>query len=125
MLRKRSEAGLGDRTLADAGRPFDKFLPRQPDREFSDVVRDALIAAEDTPVEVHWAEQRFVPVPYSSFGVGPFKATVMVRKGESIPDAVYRMWQALDELAAKIRIETGSGFLKSLEEVTTAARTPR
>ena len=110
MLRKRSEAGLGDRTLADAGRPFDKFLPLQPEREFSDVVRDALIAAEDTPIDVHWAEQKFSPVPFNTFGIGPFKATVMVRKGESIPEAVYRIWQALDELAAKIRMRPAAGF---------------
>jgi hypothetical protein len=121
MLRRRSEAGqpVAERTLAEVGRPFDALLP-QPDG-----LEQALTAAEDTPIEVHWAEQRFVPVPYNSFGVGPFKATVMVRKGESIPDAVYRMWQALDELAQRIRVETGTGFLKSLEDVTTAARTPR
>jgi hypothetical protein len=124
MLRKRSEAGATVDAGLQPGRtavePESSWRAR-----LGEVIEDTFIAAEDTPIEVHWAEQKFSPVPFNTFGVGPFKATVMVRKGESIPDAVYRMWQALDELAQRIRVETGTGFLKGLEDVTTAARTPR
>jgi hypothetical protein len=49
----------------------------------------------------------------------------MVRKGESVAGAVYRMWQELDAVAAKIRAETGARYLQALEEVMAQARTPR
>lgn len=120
MLRKRSEAGQSADGLVQA--------LTGPEPGFrSDVSRgtESPLVAEDTPVEVHWAEQRFAPVPYNSFGVGPFKATVMVRKGESVEAAVYRIWQELDRVAARVRAETGSAYLRALEGVTTEARIPR
>lgn len=117
-LRKRSEAGL---PVVQAAHPaLAPIVSRENEQGPT-----PLVALEDTEVEVHWAEQKFAPVPYNSFGVGPLRATVMVRKGESVASAVYRMWLELDAVAARIRVETGTRYLQALEEVTTQARSTR
>lgn len=70
-----------------------------------------------TPVEVTWGEELFQPVQFNMMRVGPFKGATVVRAGESVADATYRLWLELNEVAMRIRDEKVAGYLKALEGV--------
>lgn len=71
------------------------------------------IEPEDTPretVTVTWAEERFSPIQYNSFGVGPFSVTGLVRIGESRADAARRLYAELNAFAVEARTQKAQSF---------------
>jgi hypothetical protein len=73
------------------------------------------------PVRVTWAEEHFGPVPYNHFKVGPFEGTTLTRPGETMGDAVYRLWQELNAVAFRIREEKSTAYLLHLEKLSLTA----
>lgn len=54
-------------------------------------------------VEVTWGEERYAPVSYQSFGVGPFSARIACKPGESPEAALERGYAMLESFARKAR----------------------
>lgn len=75
------------------------------------------IEPRDPPFEtvtVTWAEERFSPVQYNSFGVGPFSMTGNVREGESTADAARRIYAELEAFAGEARMKKAQSFAAAL-----------
>lgn len=75
------------------------------------------IEPEDTPretVTVTWAEERFSPIQYNSFGVGPFSMTGKVRAGETTTDAARRIYAELEAFAGEARLKKAQSFAAAL-----------
>ncbi len=68
-------------------------------------------ADEGETVTVTWAEERFCPVPYQSFGVGPFTYTTKVKPGETFDEA----FLLADAKLAAIAIVARSNKLESFK----------
>lgn len=69
------------------------------------------------PVEVTWGEELFQPVQFNTFRVGPFKATTVVRPGETVAAALARLHAEIDEAAKKIRAQKVADYLAALRRV--------
>lgn len=54
---------------------------------------------DDDSVTVVWAEQKFSPIQYESFGVGPFYYKTTVKPGETPAQAMHRAYAVLQEFA--------------------------
>lgn len=65
-------------------------------------------------VTVVWAEETICPVPYNPFKVGPFKATGEVRKGETIAQAMGRIYYELAAFAESARAAKAKSFAAAL-----------
>ena len=109
MLPKRSQAGIAVPDSTGVSRPEPGFPSAEP----------------GTSVDVTWGEELFQPVEYNGLRVGPFRATTVVRSGETVAAATYRLWLELNAAAMAIRDEKAKEYLRALENMTTAARTPR
>lgn len=68
-----------------------------------------------TVVTVTWAEERFSPVQFQSFGVGPFAATGRVEKGETVAQAQSRLLAELAVVAAEQRAAKAIAFAEFLK----------
>ena len=79
-------------------------------------------AEPGTPVEVEWGNELFQPLAYHGFNTGSFKARGVVRAGESVADAVYRLWLELNTVAMRIRDEKSSAYLREVERLATETR---
>ena len=77
-------------------------------------------AEPGTPVEVEWGNELFQPLAYHGFNTGSFKARGVVRAGESVADAVYRLWLELNTVAMRIRDEKSSAYLREVERLHAA-----
>ncbi len=64
--------------------------------------------------DVSWAEERFCPVAYQSFGVGPFKATGIVQEGETLGEAMRRVSATLYAFATEERANKAEAFKRAL-----------
>ncbi len=64
--------------------------------------------------EVSWAEERFCPVAYQSFGVGPFKASGTVQEGETLGEAMRRVSAILYAFATEERANKAEAFKRAL-----------
>jgi hypothetical protein len=73
-------------------------------------------------VTVFFGEQKFSPVQYQSFSVGPFIMKTKVRPGESPEDAMARAYAALEKHARAIWPQARDGFIKSVKDAAKAAR---
>jgi hypothetical protein len=60
-------------------------------------------AAEGTLVEVTWGQETFQAFQYTACGVGPFRISTMVQKGETIAQAMIRLHEQMTEAARTIR----------------------
>lgn len=61
-------------------------------------------------VTVTWAEERFSPIQFNSFGVGPFEATGFVRDGETVAQAMTRIYAELSAFAETERMRKAESF---------------
>jgi hypothetical protein len=68
-------------------------------------------------VEATWGEELFQPLQFNTFRVGPFKASTVVRDGETIANAMIRLHRELDSAAAQIRTHKIDGYLRALVDV--------
>lgn len=114
MLKPRSQAGATSTAAPEPG--FRESTAAPGTRP---IVQSS--AEPGTPVDVTWGEELFQPVQYHALRVGPFRATTVVRAGESVADATYRLWCALNEVAMRIRDEKAAEYLRAMESI--AART--
>lgn len=118
-LRPRSQA-------APTGRTGGEHVYSRPLGGLTGAQESARVVADPgTVVEVTWAEELFQPVAFNSFRVGPFKATGTCRSGESIPDAMARLWTQLNESAVAIRARQMAGYIASLEQLHARMNEPR
>ena len=84
----------------------------------------AFAEAAGQSVEVTWGEELFQPVQFNAFRVGPFKATTVVRAGESVGEALLRLHREIAATAQAIRQEKADDYVKALAAVSgMAART--
>jgi hypothetical protein len=54
-------------------------------------------------VDVAWGEEKYTPVPYQTFSVGPFSARIALGPGESPEAAIGRGYAVLDAFAKRVR----------------------
>lgn len=57
-----------------------------------------------------WAEERYSPIQYQTFGVGPFSYTTEVREGETPEQAMDRARDFVKALAKKEYLEKCASF---------------
>lgn len=74
-------------------------------------------ADEGTEVTVSWGEEKFSPVQYNSFSVGPYFAKGKTRAGESVMQASNRLMRGLCEFAEHERKTKTDGYLQALREI--------
>jgi hypothetical protein len=74
-------------------------------------------AGEEKPdtVTVTWSEERFAPVQYHSFGIGPFWMTTKIRPDETPEQAMERAYTALDAVARRLYSQKRKGFFERLD----------
>src|SRR5262249_10354220 len=70
--------------------------------------------AEESTVTVTWGVERFSPINYSWFEVGPFQATTRVRPGESRVDAMKRVMSELSVFAEYERTQKAEAFKNAM-----------
>jgi hypothetical protein len=83
---------------------------------------EQLAGKDVTTMTVVWPEQRFSPVEYHSFGVGPFSVVVTVRPGETPDQAFDRAWNFLAAQARKMYPSALADFLCKVREAAGAAK---
>lgn len=66
-------------------------------------------------VSVTWAREKFSPVSYNDFDIGPFEATGSVRAGESIGEAMARIYAELVIFAEAARAAKALSYRATLE----------
>jgi hypothetical protein len=76
-------------------------------------------------VTVCFGEEKFAPVQYHSFGIGPFFMTTTVRAGETPEEAMLRAHRACEAVARKIYPGKRDAFLASCTDSSNAARARR
>jgi hypothetical protein len=76
--------------------------------------KDAPAGDEGEEITVTWAEERFSPVQYNSFGVGPFTYTTRVRPGETFDDAFRRAHAKLAAAATIATADKAETFKRTL-----------
>jgi hypothetical protein len=64
-----------------------------------------------TQITVVYSEQRFAPVQYHSFGIGPFTTVVTVADGETGMEAFIRGYTFLQACARAIYTATKQDFM--------------
>ncbi len=78
---------------------------------------------EGTPVEVTWGGELFQPLQYHGLNVGPFKVTTLVRKGETIPQAIHRVHQQIGRhVRATLLPEKLKEYLDAIEAISAAVQ---
>lgn len=82
--------------------------------------RSVTIEPDSVPefVEVTWGEEIYQPVQYNNFRVGPFKATTIVREGETISEATARVHSELQKHAEQVALEKGRAYLANLKKLS-------
>jgi hypothetical protein len=73
-------------------------------------------------VEVTWGDELFQPLPYNAIRVGPFKATTVVRPGETVAEAVLRLHAELARAAREVFGEKKRVYLSELAALVRDAR---
>jgi hypothetical protein len=68
-------------------------------------------------VEVSWGEELFQPLQFNTFRVGPFKAHTVVRKGESVAQAMLRLHAEMDRVAREIRDKKTDEYIAALKKI--------
>jgi len=71
-------------------------------------------AAAGQGVRVVWGKERFQPVSYNDFEIGPFEATGFARSGESIAQAQARIYAELETFAEAAREKKAASYAKFL-----------
>ncbi len=84
--------------------------------------RDSEAGAE---IEVVWAEQRFSPVQFHSFGVGPFACTVRVERGETPEEAFDRGVRFLRACARRAYPQARDDFFAAMSDAAGVAKQGR
>lgn len=85
---------------------------------------EALAAAagdEGQRVEVSWGDELFQPLRFNGMRVGPFTATTLVRRGESIAQATVRLHREVATAAQKIFEEKSRAYLQNLAGLAASA----
>lgn len=85
----------------------------EPDA-FAAAASEGATGDEGDTITVTWAEERYSPVQYQSFGVGPFTLTGKVRAGETRGDALRRLSNELFAFAVEERANKSASFLRAL-----------
>lgn len=65
-------------------------------------------------ITVCWSEEKFAPVSYHSFGIGPFYMKTKVKPGETPEEAFQRAWDVLDKMARQMYPAKRNGFFERL-----------
>jgi hypothetical protein len=78
---------------------------------------------EGRAVEVTWGDELFQPgaLKFNPMRVGPFTASTLVRRGESIASATLRLHREIAAAAQKIFDEKSEAYLKNLAGIAGAA----
>ncbi len=64
---------------------------------------------------VSWAKEKFSPVAYNDFDIGPFEATGYVQAGETLSQAMARVYGALEAFAEEARARKAVSYKKTLD----------
>jgi hypothetical protein len=80
--------------------------------------------SEGDYILVSWSEERYSPIDYHSFGVGPFSAKVYLSPGEAPEQKVKEAHAALDRVAQEVFKEKLRGFLARAREAGLAVSQP-
>lgn len=75
-----------------------------------------LLSTATDAVTVTWGEEKYTPVPYQTFGVGPFSATVAVAPGESDAAALERAYAVLDAFAKKVKEKKLADYVEEVRK---------
>lgn len=67
-------------------------------------------------ITVTWGEEKFSPVQYHSFAVGPFSITSKLLPGETYEMAYTRLWNHLDNIARTCFIMKRNDFYRRWPE---------
>lgn len=104
------ESGTGDDSDDGVEDVVDAPPTRRPPTV--DVFPAAAYASSDEGDSVHvtWGVERYQPMPFSHFDVGPHSTTGTVRPGETRADAVARLYAGLDAFASKERMMKAEAF---------------
>jgi hypothetical protein len=78
--------------------------------------------AETNIVTVTLGAQKFAPIQYQSFDVGPYAVTTAARPGESIADVHARVMPELRAMAAKDYAESLRAHLDGVRQAAQGAR---
>ena len=98
MMRKRSEmVGGGSRVPAEEQEAAEQSAGEEA---FAAAAGD-----EGQRVEVTWGDELFQPVKFNGMRVGPFTASTLVRRGESVAHATVRLHREIQKAAQLIFAE--------------------
>ena len=105
------ESGTGDDSDDGVEDVVDAPPTRRPPAAV-DVFPSAAYSSSDEGDSVHvtWGVERYQPMPFSHFDVGPHSTTGTVRPGETRADAVARLYAGLDAFASKERMMKAEAF---------------
>jgi len=74
-------------------------------------------------VTVTWGEEVHQPIQYNGFRNGPITLTAPVRDGETVKEAIARLWKELDAIGKELHEVKLKGFLERLKSTgATVAR---
>lgn len=119
-------AEAAERGAEDRDRGYEERARLEEERERSEqrAGEDAFAAAagdEGRVVEVTWGEELFQPVRFNSLRVGPFTASTLVRKGESVAAATLRLHREIAKAAQVVFEEQSRAYLRNLAGLTAQA----
>jgi len=78
------------------------------------------VAPPPQTVRVVWGEEKFFPIKFDSFTVGPFEATGVVQPGESVASAMARVYAELAAFAEEQRLQKLASFAGILQQLPAA-----
>jgi hypothetical protein len=76
-------------------------------------------------VSVTWGAEKFSPVQYHTFDLGPFSYTTKVRPGETPAEAAQRAYKVCERIARETYVDKRDEFLRNVREAASAAKAAR
>ncbi len=77
---------------------------------------------EPTRVRVVWGAEKISPISYNAFDVGPFETEGVVLAGETVAEAMTRLYTELSAYAEKARDAKAVSFVKALSAYNSAGK---
>jgi hypothetical protein len=101
----------------------EKFALTQEDRDGLEqqAGEEAFAAAAGERVEATWGEEYFQPAKFTGVKVGPFKASTIVRRGETVAEALVRLHREMEKAAQEIFDVKSAIYLHNLAGIASAA----
>ncbi len=113
--RTRSGSGSGSRLPPQAEEPEDKTLDEVEQRAGEEAFAAAADGLDEgQPVDVTIGDKLFKPADYNGFRSGTYKASTVVRKGESVGRAMLRLHAEMTAAARVIQEREAAQYCEDL-----------